>query len=308
LAMVVIAALCPKLSQHIFGQSAAITTIANTIRKSKAGLQDKNKPLASFMFLGPSGVGKTETAKQLSHYILGGDHHLLRIDMSEFSEKFNISKLIGSPAGYVGYKEGNKLTDTVKNHPYTLILFDEIEKAHPDVFNLLLPILEEGELTDATGRTVNFRNCIIVMTSNIGLSQFNQEATLGFNTGDAKDKFEHLSQKILGSLSQHFPPEFTNRLDNIVVFEPLDEIAAKNIVKKELNELVQRLAEKNINLDIDPKIIGHLLKMKEAIKEGARSLKRLVDTHIANPLATHLLSNPGNKLTITLQKDKIIIS
>ncbi|MCD4761177.1 ATP-dependent Clp protease ATP-binding subunit, partial [bacterium] len=297
-----------KMSSNIFGQDKALETISHTIRKSKTGLQDKNKPLASFMFLGPSGVGKTETAKQIAQYVFGGKHNMLRIDMSEFSEKFNISKLIGSPAGYIGYKEGNKLTDLVKNKPYSLILFDEIEKAHADVFNLLLPILEEGELTDATGRTVNFRNCVIAMTSNIGLAEFNQQAKLGFATDeDNSDNFQELSEKILKSLTKHFPPEFSNRIDNLVVFQPLDKTAARKIIKKEIKQLSERLQEKNIDIEVDNKIINHILKSENAIKEGARSLKRLLDTNLANPLASAILNKKSKKLQAKLVKDKIVI-
>jgi ATP-dependent Clp protease ATP-binding subunit ClpC len=303
-----------KISQTIFGQTKALADISHTIRKAKTGLNDKNKPLASFMFLGPSGVGKTAAAKQIAQHIFGGKKNLLRIDMSEFSEKFNISKLIGSPAGYVGYREGNKLTDLVKNKPYSLILFDEIEKAHPDVFNLLLPILEEGELTDATGKTINFRNCIIVMTSNIGLKVFNQEAIMGFETNKNKSDFKEKSKEILASLGKHFPPEFSNRLDNIIVFEPLDKNTAKKIIKKELVTIGQRLNEQGINIEIDNKIIGHLLKQTSALKEGARGLKRLVDQHISNALANNILNalptsgqKTAKKIKISIAKDKIHI-
>ncbi len=295
------------LANNIFGQDKALSTVASSIRKAKAGLADHNKPLASFMFLGPTGVGKTLTAKELSKYLFGGQQNLIRIDMSEFSESFNISKLIGAPAGYVGYKEGNKFTDLVKKKPYSLILFDEIEKAHPDVFNLLLPILEEGELTDATGRTINFRNTVIIMTSNVGLMEFNQEATLGFNLEENKqtDNFQKTSQKILESLHQYFPPEFLNRLDNIIVFEALTKAAAKQIIKRELENLSLKLKEQNITLEYDTKIITQLLKDSQATKEGARSLKRLVDEKIANPLAAKILDQPTDKIKISLAKNEI---
>jgi len=297
------------LSQNIFGQDKSLIEIAHTIRKSKTGLQDPNRPLASFMFLGPTGVGKTETAKQLAKHLFGGKHNLLRIDMSEFAESFNISKLIGAPAGYVGYKDGNKLTDLVKNKPYSLILFDEIEKAHSDVFNLLLPILEEGELTDSTGRTINFRNCVIVMTSNIGLEHFNEQAMLGFDMEDIEqaDKFNSVSQKIIKSLHDHFPPEFLNRLDNTVVFEPINKTAARKIINQEIKNLKEKLAFQNMNLEIDAKIINHLLKEEQAAKDGARGLKRLVDQQITNQVAHAILTKDRKKITAKLQKDKIVI-
>jgi len=302
-----------KLGQNIFGQDEALRTIANTIRRSKAGLHDKNRPLASFIFLGPSGVGKTESAKQIASEIFGGQHNLLRIDMSEFSESFNISKLIGAPAGYVGYKEGNKLTDFVKNKPYSIVLFDEIEKAHPDVFNLLLPILEEGELTDATGRTVNFRNCVIVMTSNIGLEAFNRQASLGFSLDEEENNktqkdFSAVSKDALANLNRHFPPEFINRLDNIIVFKPLDVAAAKKIIRREIEQLTSRLIEQRVTIKLGPKVINNILKVDASpVSEGARSLKRLVDRHITSPLTTALLTNGGKEFNITWQKDKIVI-
>ncbi len=297
-----------KISQHVFGQDQALQTIAQTIRQAKAGLTDQNKPLASFMFLGPSGVGKTETAKQLANFVFGGKQNLLRIDMSEFSESFNISKLIGSPAGYVGYREGNKLTDNIKNKPYTLILFDEIEKAHSDIYNLLLPILEEGELTDATGRTINFRNCVIVMTSNIGLPQFNQEAVMGFDLGSENTKFKNVSAKILASLSKHFPPEFINRLSGVVVFDPLDKKAASRIIKQEIKQLSQTLKKQGINFSVAVAVENQLLKMApDYIQGGARGLKKIIDQELTNPIAKILLSKKTKNIKASLVKEKIIL-
>ncbi|MBP9802090.1 ATP-dependent Clp protease ATP-binding subunit [Patescibacteria group bacterium] len=297
------------LKQNIFGQEKALQTIASTIRKAKVGLNDANKPLASFMFLGPSGVGKTETAKLLAETIFGNRQNILRIDMSEFAESFNISKLIGAPAGYIGYKESNKLSDVVKNKPHTLILFDEIEKAHSDVFNLLLPILEEGELTDASGRVVNFRNCVIVMTSNIGLEEFNQQMEMGFEIEDAnlQNDFEKISQKISSSLTDYFPPEFLNRLDNIVVFEPINKTAAAKIIKQNIKQLQQKLENQNIIFSLDPKIIKYLLEQHSALQAGARGLKKLIDTELTNQIALSILQKNKTKLKATLNKNKIII-
>jgi len=296
-----------NIGKNIFGQEKALNNISNSIRKAKTGLHDSNKPLASFMFLGPSGVGKTETAKELAKNIFGGSHNMLRIDMSEFSEKFNISKLIGAPAGYVGYNEGNKLTDVVKNKPYTLILFDEIEKAHKDVFNLLLPILEEGELTDASGRTINFRNCLIVMTSNIGLDKFNEQATMGFDTEKNKNNFKNTSKKILKSLNDYFPPEFLNRIDDNIVFEPISNQAGKQIIQKEIDELYNKLEKNNINLELDNKVINKLLKKREK-QEGARSLKRIVDKYLTNELSNIILKKKPKKIKVNIEKNNINIT
>lgn len=297
-----------NIGKNIFGQDKALQTIAQTIRQAKAGLTDKNKPLASFMFLGPSGVGKTETAKQLANNIFGGQHNMLRIDMSEFSESFNISKLIGSPAGYVGYREGNKLTDSIKNKPYTLILFDEIEKAHPDIYNLLLPILEEGELTDATGRTVNFRNCVIVMTSNIGLSEFNQEAVMGFDLGGENNSFANLSQKIVSELNKHFPPEFINRLSNVIVFEPINKEAAKKIINREIKKLQSLMQDQGVKLFLPTSVINKILALApQHIQSGARGLKKMLDEQLFNPAAKIILAKKTKNIKASLLKDKIIL-
>ena len=300
-----------KLSTEIFGQKNTFQQIANTIRKAKTGLQDANRPLASFMFLGASGVGKTATAKLLAEILFGSSKNLIRIDMSEFSESFTISKLIGAPAGYVGYKEANKFSDLVKNKPHSLILFDEIEKAHSDVFNLLLPILEEGELTDSSGRTINFKNNVIIMTSNIGLEAFNQQAIIGFNftqENDKKEEFTQIKNSILQSLPDYFPPEFLNRLDNILVFESLDKSAAEKIIQKALANLQAKLKDKQIALIFEKKIIAWLLKKEDSLKEGARSLKRLVDQNITDQIALKIMQAHPKKIKIKLAKDKIIIN
>ncbi len=279
------------LQKHLFGQNEAIARVAETIRRSRSGLSDPRKPLGSFMFLGPSGVGKTEMARLLSRTLFNRDNALIRIDMSEFAERFNVSKLIGAPAGYVGYKDGNLLTDSVRKKPYSVVLFDEIEKAHPDVFNILLPVLEDGYMTDATGKQVNFKNTIIIMTSNIGLKEFTNQATVGFSLeeGDQLPQRKEMEEHITRSLKEHFRPEFLNRLDNIVIFNHLTEAVAKKIVMRELKEVEERLALRGQRLVIDSAVVKKLVEEFKP-QEGARSLKRAVQRLIIDQLASKLLN------------------
>ncbi len=279
------------LQKHLFGQNEAIARVAETIRRSRSGLSDPRKPLGSFMFLGPSGVGKTEMARLLSRMLFNRENALIRIDMSEFSERFNVSKLIGAPAGYIGYKDGNLLTDSVRKKPYSVVLFDEIEKAHPDVFNILLPVLEDGYMTDATGKQVNFKNTIIIMTSNIGLKEFTNQATVGFSLeeGDNMPLRRDMEEHIMKSLKEHFRPEFLNRLDNIVIFNHLTEAVAKKIVLRELKDVEERLSLRGQKLAIDNEVIKKLVEEFKP-QEGARSLKRAVQRHIIDQLALKLLS------------------
>ena len=303
------------LKKYIIGQDQAIKELAESIRRSRVGLSYPQKPIASFIFLGPSGVGKTETAKVLAREVFENEDALIRIDMSEFSEAFNISKLIGAPAGYVGYKEQGKLTDAVKRRPYSVVLFDEIEKAHPEVFNLLLPVLEDGHLTDAVGKKINFKNTVIIMTSNIGLNEFNRFSTLGF---EAKDKNEQqkldenyrlLEEKIKEGLKNTFRPEFLNRLDKVVIFKPLDQEAALEISKLQLEELTQRIEEQNYSLKVSPKVIQEIVKQGFNPEEGARGIRRAIQEKIENPIASQLLSDKfkvGEIIKVGMAKDKII--
>jgi ATP-dependent Clp protease ATP-binding subunit ClpA len=263
-----------------------------------------NKPLASFMFLGPSGTGKTYTAKVLNEILYGNKKNsLIKIDMSEYTEKFNISKLIGAPAGYVGYKESGQLTDAVVRNPNSIILFDEIEKAHPDIFNLLLQILDDGSLTDASGKKINFKNTIIVMTSNIGTDKLNK--TLGFeNNFTTQDE-----ATVKGEVKKFFRPEFINRLDKILVFNHLQSASLLKIIRIELEQLQQRLKKQNINLVIDNKIIPFLLKTNFQDNLGARFIKQNIEELVANQIAEKLLSNENNKsLALNLNNNQIVIS
>ena len=304
-----------RLAKKIIGQKEALRAIADSIRRSRVGITDPRRPLASFIFLGPSGVGKTETAKILATEVFEDEHALIRIDMSEFAESFNISKLIGAPAGYVGYKEGTKLTDTVKRKPYAVILFDEVEKAHPEVFNLLLPILEDGQLTDAVGKKINFKNTIIIMTSNIGLKEFNAQAEIGFNLKDRDEKdrleknYEKLKDKISEQLNDYFRPEFLNRLDKIIIFKPLTSEEAVKIANLQLAELKNRVAGQGYELKISPLTANFIVKIGFTAKEGARTIRRTIQEYLEAPLAKEILDEkfkPGGIIRIGVKGGKIV--
>ncbi|MFH1171007.1 MAG: ATP-dependent Clp protease ATP-binding subunit [bacterium] len=301
-----------ELKRSIVGQDEALATIASCIRRSRTGLSAPNRPLGSFIFLGPSGVGKTETAKVLAKVVFGDEHALIRFDMSEFSESFQASKLIGAPAGYVGYKEGGKLTESVKRRPYSVVLFDEIEKAHPDIFNLLLQILDEGHLTDAVGKTINFKNTIIILTSNIGLRELNRHAAIGFDDADESTtrerEFARLEEKVVEALRQQFRPEFLNRIDKILVFKPLTARQASAIVTLQLKELAERLSARGVAVTFSAGLKKHLTQKGVTPEQGARGLRHLLQEEVENPLAEHLLAAPQQKkqkLAIDFRSEKV---
>ncbi|MFA6028071.1 MAG: ATP-dependent Clp protease ATP-binding subunit [Patescibacteria group bacterium] len=301
------------LNKEVVGQEEATKSVADFIRRSRAGLTSPNRPTGSFIFLGPSGVGKTELAKVLARQLFGNEKALLRIDMSEFSEKFNISKLIGAPAGYVGYKEGAKLTDQVKRKPYSVVLFDEIEKAHPDVFNLLLQIMEDGHLTDATGKKINFKNTIIIMTSNIGLKEFEQQAKIGFSSEkESKNiKYEEIKEHVLKQLKKQFKPEFLNRLDKIIVFKPLNEQSLIKIVDLEIKKLEARLKEKGMKIKIAKPVLKFIAQESFSPEQGGRAVRKTVQELIENTLAEKILSNDltkGQTIEIVLKNKKLTFS
>lgn len=301
------------LQQRVVGQDDAIHSIAEFVRRSRVGLSNPNKPIASFIFLGPSGVGKTETAKEIARTVFEDESALIRIDMSEFQESFNISKLIGAPAGYVGYKEGTKLTDAVKRKPYAVVLFDEIEKAHPDVFNLLLQVLDEGHLTDAVGKMINFKNTIIIMTSNVGLQSFNQAQSMGFEaSGKDRQKleqhYEELKATVLQDLHKRFRPEFLNRLDQIIVYRPLNLEAVEKIVDLQMAEVVERIKPQGVKLVLSPKARRKIAELGFSPEYGARAIRRVIQEHVENALAGLLLSNQaktGQTYRIGIHQDKI---
>jgi len=247
------------LKERVVGQDEAIEAIARAMIRSRAGISDEDKPIGSFMFLGPTGVGKTELAKTLAEFMFNDEKSILRIDMSEYMEHHSVARLIGSPPGYVGYDEGGQLTETVKHKPYSLILFDEIEKAHPEVFNLLLQVLDNGRLTDGKGRTVNFKNTIIIMTSNIGGEYISQMQNIGFSNIEVSKKLDEeyedkkifLKEKIQGSLKTYFKPEFLNRIDDIIIFNPLRSSDMHKIVGIQMNRVVKRLESKGVKIIIE---------------------------------------------------------
>jgi ATP-dependent Clp protease ATP-binding subunit ClpB len=291
------------LQQRIIGQSEAVTAVCNAIRRSRAGLSDPNRPTGSFLFLGPTGVGKTELCKTLAEFLFDTDEAVIRLDMSEFMEKHSVSRLLGAPPGYVGYEEGGYLTELVRRRPYSVILLDETEKAHPDVFNILLQVLDDGRLTDGQGRTVDFRNTVIIMTSNLGSDLIQEISKDG-------DYFE-MKEAVLEVVGKHFRPEFINRIDEIVVFHPLDRAQIKLIADIQMNRLRKRLAERDYGIDITPEALDYVSASGYDPVYGARPLKRAIQQLIENPLAHEILSGkfiPGDTINIGFKKDKIEFS
>ena len=289
------------LHQRVIGQNEAVVAVANAVRRSRAGLSDPNRPSGSFMFLGPTGVGKTELCKALAEFLFDTEEAMVRIDMSEFMEKHSVARLIGAPPGYVGYEEGGYLTEAVRRKPYSVILLDEVEKAHPDVFNVLLQVLEDGRLTDSHGRTVDFRNTVIVMTSNLGSARI-QELE-----GDR----EAQRAAVMDAVSSHFRPEFVNRIDEVVVFEPLARDQIAGIADIQLGRLRKRLAERDLALELSPEAMDKLIAVGYDPVYGARPLKRGIQRWIENPLATLILSGgfmPGTSITGRVVGDEIVFS
>ncbi|MFT6989781.1 MAG: ATP-dependent Clp protease ATP-binding subunit ClpB [Paraglaciecola sp.] len=270
------------LHKRVVGQGEAVTAVSNAIRRSRAGLSDPNKPIGSFLFLGPTGVGKTELCKTLAHFLFDTEDAIVRIDMSEFMEKHSVARMVGAPPGYVGYEEGGYLTEAVRRKPYSVILLDEVEKAHPDVFNILLQVLDDGRLTDGQGRTVDFKNTVIIMTSNLG-SDIIQEVS-------GEGNYKQMKSLVMGAVAEHFRPEFLNRVDDIVVFHPLGKEQITAIAKIQLRSLRERLAEKGYKLELSLAALGRIADAGFDPVYGARPLKRAIQTEIENPLAQKILS------------------
>jgi len=275
-------ALEAQIGQRVVGQTEAVALVAQAIRRARAGLADPNRPNGSFLFLGPTGVGKTELSKVLAEQLFDSDQSLIRIDMSEYMEKHAVARLIGAPPGYIGHEEGGYLTEQVRRRPYAVILLDEVEKAHPDVFNLLLQVLDEGRLTDSQGRTVDFKNTIVIMTSNLG-SELIQQLSSSQSEDELKDR-------VMEQVKQAFRPEFFNRIDDCVMFKPLTEANIETIAALQIDSLLDRLSEQHLQLTIDDEVMRNLASAGYDPLYGARPLKRLIQRMLENPLADAILS------------------
>ncbi len=299
-----------ELKKRVLGQDEAIEKISNVVRRSRAGIADPNKPIGSFIFLGPTGVGKTELTKALASFMFNDDKALIRVDMSEYMERHSISKLIGSPPGYVGYDESGNLTESVRHRPYSVVLFDEIEKAHPEVFNILLQVLDDGRLTDAKGRFVNFKNTIIILTSNIGSNFIEKMESLGFTNNSKKDEYAATKEKVLAALKDHFRPEFLNRLDETIVFDILSPETIRHIVDLKIDIIRKRLLEKNIELEISDEALAYLAREGYNPHYGARPLGRLIQNKILNPVASFIISRgvkKGDTVVVAIKDSDLLI-
>ena len=292
-----------ELHKRVIGQHAAIEAVSKAIRRSRAGLKDPKRPTGSFIFLGPSGVGKTELARTLAEFLFGDEEAMTRIDMSEYMEKHSVSRLVGSPPGYIGYDEGGQLTEAVRRKPYCVLLLDEIEKAHPDVFNILLQILEDGRLTDAQGRTVDFRHAIVVMTSNVGASDIAKNASIGFTVGDETGvSYDDMKTRIMSDLKKVFRPEFLNRIDEVIVFHKLQKDEIKTIVDLLLRRIRESMAERELSLNLDEEAKEFLVEKGFDPAMGARPLRRAIQRYIEDPLSDAVLRaemEPGSTIEVT---------
>lgn len=300
-----------ELHKRVVGQNEAVEAVSRAIRRARSGLKDPNRPIGSFMFLGPTGVGKTELAKALAEAVFGAEDALVRVDMSEFMEKYSTSRLIGSPPGYVGYDEGGQLTEKIRQKPYSVILLDEVEKAHPDVFNILLQVLDDGHLTDSKGRKVDFRNTILIMTSNVGATALKEDKSVGFNVSDISQDHKAMQAKIIEELKKAFRPEFLNRIDETIVFRSLEKDELREIVKIMSRSIVTRLAEQEIELKITASALDVIGKEGFDPEYGARPIKRALQKEVEDKLSEALLSGQiglGDKVTIGASKGKITLN
>jgi ATP-dependent Clp protease ATP-binding subunit ClpB len=298
-----------RLHQRVVGQDEAITAVSNAVRRARAGLQDPNRPLGTFIFLGPTGVGKTELARALAEFLFDDEHAMIRIDMSEYQEKHTVSRMIGAPPGYVGYDEAGQLTEAVRRHPYAVVLFDEIEKAHPEVLNVLLQLLDDGRLTDGKGRTVDFKNVVVIMTSNLG-SHHIAEASMG-SAEDAAELTEEVKRQVTEALREHFRPEFLNRVDEVIFFHALGLEHMKTIVDIQIRGLLKRLEDRKIHVELSDAAKAFLVSEGYDPMYGARPLKRTIQRRLQDPLALRLLEGEfkdGDVITVDAKGDELVFS
>ncbi len=299
-----------ELHKRVIGQDEAIKKVSDAIRRSRVGISDPNRPIGSFVFLGPTGVGKTELTKALAELLFDDEKALIRVDMSEYMEKHSMSKLIGSPPGYIGHDEAGQFTEQVRHRPYSVILMDEVEKAHPDIFNLMLQVLDDGILTDAKGRKVDFKNTIIIMTSNIGANHIQKMESIGFTSNTSDNNYEQAKERVMEAMKEHFRPEFINRLDDIVIFDVLTKKHIKEIVSMRVEEVTKRLNAKDIKLSLNSKAVDYLAEKGFDPHYGARPLNRLIQTAILNDVASKLVAGDvaaGDTIEVTVQNDKPVI-
>ena len=303
-----------KLHERVIGQNEAIQAVAKAIRRGRVGIKDPNRPIGSFLFLGPTGVGKTELSKTVAECLFGGEKDLIRIDMSEYMEPHSVSKLIGSPPGYVGFEEGGQLTEKIRRKPYAVILLDEVEKAHPDVMNILLQILDDGRLTDSNGRTVDFKNTVIIMTSNIGARLITDKKNLGFGNSqneDTQKEYENTKKDVMSELKREFRPEFINRIDEIIVFHKLNDDEIKQIIELMLRQLEERLKEQKINIKIDESVKELIAKQGINKSFGARPLRRTIQSLVEDSLAEAILNGKDvskeKEFELKVEDEKVVV-
>lgn len=296
------------LSTSIIGQEEAVRTVCRAIRRSRADIKDPNRPIGAFMFLGPTGVGKTLLARQLAVHLFGGEEALIQVDMSEYMEKFAVSRMTGSPPGYVGHEEGGQLTEQVRQRPYSVVLFDEIEKAHPDVMDILLQILEEGRLTDSFGRKIDFRNTIVIMTSNVGADLIRKQTEVGFGASESTIDYENIKSKVLAAVEKQFKPEFRNRLNDTIVFRPLNKEHLLQVIELEVGKMQNRLKKREIFLTLDDAAKNFLVDKGFQPEMGARPLRRTIEQYLEDPLSEKVLMHPneGRRCLVTVQGDQLV--
>ena len=298
------------LHERVVGQEEAVVAVSKAIRRGRVGLKDPKRPIGSFLFLGPTGVGKTELSKALAEAMFGSENALIRVDMSEYMEKHSVSKMVGSPPGYVGYDEGGQLSEKVRRNPYSVILFDEIEKAHPDVFNILLQVLDDGHITDAQGRKIDFKNTVLIMTSNAGAERIVEPKRLGFTVAnDEKADYDNMKNNVMDEVKRMFKPEFLNRIDEIIVFHALTRSNIEEIVDIMLSSINRRIeSQMNITLHVTPKAKSWLIDKGYDQKYGARPLRRALQSNIEDKLAEEVLDGnirAGDKVTVSLEKNAL---